>query len=307
MENQLVITHKLDIKSNMDQLAENIKKDINEKYNLVITDDNLPETKKLMAQINKEKTEFKTKYKEFKNLILEPLNPLDAKASEIEKYFDDARTALDNQVKKFEAGKLAKAKEVCIEYAMEQCELKEIDFNSVTISDLFNKLGSVTAAGKISGTAKSEIDNRIALIENQILKAKLEAEEKLKRDREIAEAAKQKAEEEARKREAELIAKMEKEKQEAVEKAKQSVIKESLTTPFDEPVSTIIVKEEPKAEKIEVKMIPVDKDEKRIYQINFSFEIKALAGVDENKIIEKVKSMFLSEQGLQNLKNVEVK
>ena len=307
MSNELVINHELKINSNMEQLALQLKQDIEEKYNLIVTDDSVSDTKKLMAQINKDKTDFKNTFKSFKEKVFEPFKNLDEKAKEIEGYFDAARTALDNQVKKFEAGKLAKAKEVCLEYAMAECEAKGIDFEAVTISDLFNQLGSVTATGNISGKAKNEIDNRIALIENQILKARLEAEEKLKRDREIAEAAKQKAEEEARKREDELIAKMEREKQEAVEKAKKSVINENLTTPFDEPVSTIISIEEPKAEKVEVKMIPVDNNGKRIYHINFGFEIKALAGVDENKIIEKVKSMFLSEAGIQNLKNVEVK
>ena len=299
MSNILEISHKLDISSNMEQLAISMKKDIDEKYNLIVTEDSLSETKKLMAEINKEKTEFKTTYKGFKDKVLEPLTALDKKAKEIEGYFDDARTALKNQVDKYEATKLEQAKKVCIEYTMEQCELKGIDFNSIVISDLFVKLGSVTATGNISGTAKSEIDTRIQKVENEILKAKLEAEEKAKRDREIAENARLEAEQKARERESELLLKAEREKNEAVEKAKQEirqevkpVIKENLTTPFDEP------KQEPKP--------TLTDDGKRVYRFSFNFEIKALVDVDLEKLTEKVKSMMLSEAGLSNLKNVEV-
>ena len=300
MSNILEISHKLDISSNMEQLAISIKKDIDEKYNLVVTEDSVAETKKLMAEINKEKTEFKTTYKGFKDKVLEPLTALDKKAKEIEGYFDDARTALKNQVDKYEATKLEQAKKVCIEYTMQQCEEKNINFDSIVISDLFTKLGSLTTAGNISGTAKAEIDTRIQKVENEILKAKLEAEEKAKRDREIAEKARLEAENRAREREAELLLKAEREKNEAVEQAKQEVrqevkpvINENLTTPFDEP------KQEPKP--------TLTDDGKRVYKFSFNFEIKSGVNVDLEILTEKVKAMMLSEAGLNNLKNVEVK
>ena len=300
MSNILEISHKLDISSNMEQLAISMKKDIDEKYNLVVTEDSVAETKKLMAEINKEKTEFKTTYKGFKDKVLEPLTALDKKAKEIEQYFDDARTALKNQVDKYEATKLEQAKRVCIEYTMQQCEEKNINFDSIVISDLFTKLGSVTTAGNISGTAKAEIDTRIQKVENEILKAKLEAEEKAKRDREIAEKARLEAENRAREREAELLLKAERAKNEAVEQAKQEVrqevkpvINENLTTPFDEP------KQEPKP--------TLTDDGKRVYKFSFNFEIKSGVNVDLEILTEKVKDMMLSEAGLNNLKNVEVK
>lgn len=307
---ELIISHKLDINSNMDILAENIKKDIDTKYNLVVTDDSLPETKKLMATINKEKADFKDKYKSFKNTILEPLVQLDEKVKQIETYYNDARTALENQVKKFEAGKLARAKEVCIEYAMAQCEEKNIDFNAVTISDLFTKLGSTTTAGNISGVAKSEIDNRIQAIENQILKERLAQEEKLKHEREIAEAARKQAEEDAKVREQQLLAKAEREKQEAVAKAKEEIIKAGNDifetgmnirpfqekTPFDEPVvKENLITEQPKP--------VVTDDGKRVYKITFEFEVTSSVNAPKDKLIEKVKQMFLTEAGNKNLKN----
>ena len=303
MSNILEISHKLDISSNMEQLAISMKKDIDEKYNLVVTEDSLSETKKLMAEINKEKTEFKTTYKGFKDKVLEPLTILDKKAKEIEGYFDDARTALKNQVDKYEATKLEQAKKVCIEYTMQQCEEKNINFDSIVINDLFTKLGSVTATGNISGPAKTEIDTRIQKVENEILKAKLEAEEKLKRDREIAEKARLEAENRAREREAELLLRAEKEKNEAVEKAKQEIRQDEVWSA--EKANKERWEKEEVLRKQESKPVLTD-DGKRVYKISFNFEIKTLADVDLEKLTEKVKSMMLSETGLQHLKNSEV-
>lgn len=295
----LVITHKLDIQDNMDALAETIKRDITEKYDLVVTEDTVTETKKLMAEINKEKDEFKKTYTSFKNAVLAPLTPLDAKAKEIEGYYTQARAVLDAQVKKFEAYKLEKAKEVCIAYLTEQCEAKSISFTAITISDLFVQLGSVTATGNISTKAKTEIDSRIQKVENEILKARLEAEEKAKRDREIAERAREEAEARARQREAELIAKAEREKAEAVEKARQEAYNapqapQTVETPKEVQTPAPVKENAPQA----------TNDGKKIYKISFVFEVSAKVGVDSEKLIEKVKSMFLSEIGLQNLKEV---
>lgn len=219
MKNELVIKHNLDIQSNMEELAVKIQTDIEKKYSLTVTDESVKETKVIMAEINKEKAEFNKKYKEFKALVLEPFTPLDKKAKEIEGYFDVARSALDTQVKKFEEGKREKAKEVCIAYAKKQCEAKEIHITSITISDLFDKLGSLTTANCISGTAKKEIDQRIQAVENEILKAKIEAEEQAKRNKEIADEARIKAEQEAAEREVEIRKQAEKDKEDAVKKA----------------------------------------------------------------------------------------
>lgn len=302
---ELIINHKLDIKSNMEQLAVKIKNDIAEKYDIVVTEDSVTESKKLMAEINKEKDAFKKTYKAFKDKVLEPLSPLDLKAKEIEKYYDEARTAVDQQVKKFELKKLEQAKEVCINYLTEQAEVRGVSFQAVNINDLFTQLGSVSATGNISAKAKGEIDNRIQKVENEILKAKLEAEEKAKRDREIVEKARLEAEERARQREAEILAKAEIEKQEAlikaerekaeaVERAKEEAIKEKVEEKLKE--KGIEVKEDP---------APVEKTEdgKTVYRIAFVFEVKAKAGADVNIVADKVKNMMLSEQGLKSLKD----
>lgn len=291
---QLTINHSLDISSNMEQLAIKIKDDIKEKYDIVVTEDTVTESKKLMAEINKDKDNFKETYKSFKQKVFEPFESLDKKAKEIETYYTDARTAVEQQVKKFEAKKLKQAKEACVAYLLKQTEQKGIDFQAININDLFTQLGSVTASGNISTKAKNEIDTRIQKVENEILKAKLEAEEKAKRDREIAEKAKLEAEERARIREAEIIAKAERDKAEAVERAKQEAICETGRETVEQNLKDRGIKvEEPK----------ITDDGKVVYKIAFVFEVKAKAGADVNIVADKVRDMMLSEQGLKNLKD----
>lgn len=291
---ELIINHKLDIKSNMDSLAIKIKDDIKEKYDIVVTEDTVTESKKLMAEINKDKDNFKATYKSFKQKVFEPFESLDKKAKEIETYYTDARTAVEQQVKKFEAKKLEQAKEVCVDYLLKQTESKGIDFQAININDLFTQLGSVTASGNISTKAKNEIDTRIQKVENEILKAKLEAEEKAKRDREIAEKAKLEAEERARIREAEIIAKAERDKAEAVERAKQEAIREA---------GRETVEQNLKDRGIKVEEPQITDDGKVVYKIAFVFEVKAKAGADVNVVADKVRDMMLSEQGLKNIKD----
>jgi len=221
---ELIINHKIDITSNMDELAQKIKSDIKEKYDLVVTEETVKSTKKLMADINKEKADFKTTYKNFKTEVLKPLSPLDNKAKEIETYYDKAREVLETQVKSFEAKKLEQAKLVCTAYATVECNNRGIDVGTITILDLFQKLGSITEQGNLSNTAKNEIDTRIQAVENAILRARIEAEELAKRDREIAENARLEAEEKFKQREIEILAKAEIDKQKAVN----AVIKEQL-------------------------------------------------------------------------------
>ena len=302
---ELVVRHDLKLEDNMEALEAQIKQDIDLKYNLVVTEDSLPETKKLMAEINKQKDEFKKTYKAFKDAVLAPLMPLDAKAKQIEAYYDDARKALDNQVKNFEASKINAIKELLESYRDLQCESREIDTQSVTVADLV-KLTAVNVNKNGYTIAKSTadiIEQRIQAVENQILKAKLEAEEKAKRDREIAEKARLEAEERAKQREAELIARnerekieaqqrAEREKAEAVERAKQEMQKSTLA-------------ENAQVQKQEV--LPTkSEDGKVVYQIAFTFEIKTNPNAPIEKVIEAVKNMMLSEKGQENIKKAEV-
>lgn len=300
----LEVSHKLDISSNMYELAKSIQKDIKEKFDVIVTEDSLPEAKKLMANVNKEKDDFKKKYKEFKNEVLAPLVPLDITAKEIEGYFDTARAALDNQVKNFEKGKLESIKVIVEKYRDDACLDANITTESITITDLVI-LSAVNANSKGYSIAKKTsdtIDQRIQAVELQIAKAKLEAEEKAKRDREIAENARKEAEERARVREAELLAKAEIEKQEALLKAEQRAEKEkenAVEAAKNETLS-ILAKEEKKEYK------PQIIDDKRVFTVIATFEVLALKTVKDAQIEQKLRSM-MDKAGITSLKKVEVR
>ena len=254
--------------NNMDELAIAIKQEIAEKYDIIVTEDTVSDSKKLMAEINKQKDGFKKTYKEFKEKLLAPISPLDAKAKEIEICYEQARAAVESQVKKFEAGRLAKAKEVCEAYRDEVCIAKGIATTAITITDLCGLLGSVTSTDRISSSAKEKIDARVQAVEIEMLKAKAAAEEKAKRDREIAEAATKAAEERAKQREIELLANAEREKAAAVEAAKA----EAKTPIMEEPKQ-----EEPKP------------TQNGMYRITAVFELEANS---EAEALEMAKDLF---------------
>lgn len=300
----LEVSHKLDISSNMYELAKSIQNDIKEKFDVIVTEDSLPEAKKLMANVNKEKDDFKKKYKEFKNEVLAPLVPLDITAKEIEGYFDTARAALDNQVKNFEKGKLESIKVIVEKYRDDACFDANITPESITVNDLVI-LSAVNVNSKgytIAKKTSDTIDQRIQAVELQIAKAKLEAEEKAKRDREIAENARREAEERARVREAELLAKAEREKQEALLKAEQRAEKEkenAVEAAKNETLS-ILAKEEKKEYK------PQIIDDKRVFTVIATFEVLALKTVKDAQIEQKLRSM-MDKAGITSLKKVEVR
>ena len=257
----------------------------------------------------------------------------------ITKMFIEKQDIIKAGLDVFEEETRQKIKAECVayfnQYAYEK-QLREEFLNSINLNDMtlskyataslkISKAGVEEIEKRVNAqlTLQAKVDNRLLSLENECLKAKIEpltkehiqgflyaddTEYEIKLRNLIVseisrnEAIKLKAEAEAKQREAELIAKAEKEKQEAILQAKEEVRQENISTPFDEPKP--VVKENLTAETPKPTLTD---DGKRIYKINFSFEIKALDGVDENKIIEKVKAMFLSEAGMQNLKNIEVK
>lgn len=301
---ELAVQHKLDITSNMEELAKNIKKDIKEKFDVIVTEDRLPETKKLMAQVNKDKKDFTDKWKSFKEKMLEPLIPLDEKAKEIESEFDSARAALDNQVKNFEKGKLEAIRVIVEKYRDDACLTANITTESIIVTDLVI-LTAVSTNSKgytIAKGTSDKIDQRIQAIELQIAKARIEEEEKAKRDREIAENARREAEDRARVREAELLAKAERDKIDALVKAereKEEAVAKATRVDIA-PVQQPVLQEEAKE--------PTFTDDgRKSYSIAFIFGANANPNVPINKVIEKVKSMMLSEIGLEKLKSIEVR
>lgn len=300
----LVVEHSFDLKSNIGDVQTSIAETI-AKYDVVVVEDRLGEAKELMATFNKEKKAFSDKCKEFLKVISAPLDEFKAKQKEIEKMFDDGRAKIASQVEKFEASKLEAIATLVREYRNTNCESRSISINAVSVEDLIMLSAVSTNSKGYSLTKKTTdaIDQRIQSVENEILKARLEAEEKAKRDREIAEQARIEAEERARVREVELIAKAERDKQEALERAEREKIEavENAKRQVEAEQAKAVQKiEEQKHEPV------ITDDGKRVFVINATFEILAPALTPHEKIKAKLTSM-METAGITSLTGIEVR
>ena len=273
-----------------------------EKYSINVTEENIPEAKKVMANFNKVKAEIGERYKFFIDKISAPVNQLKAEKKEIEAIITDGRQKIADGVANFENAKLEVIAARIAEYTKSLCDEKGLNFERINTADLI-KLSAVTPAGALSKAAKDAIETKIQALENEILQAKIAEQEKAARDAEIAaqarreaeeRAAREKAEMEARaaQREAELLARAEREKQEAIERARAEQTNPSPQA-FYEAQREVLQK-------------PRDAgDGKAIYTIRAEFEVKAPANAPYDKLTDKIKEM-LAAAGITNLSKIEV-
>ena len=273
-----------------------------EKYSINVTEENIPEAKKVMANFNKVKTEIGERYKFYIDKISAPVNQLKAEKKEIEAIITDGRQKIADGVANFENAKLEVIAARIAEYTKALCEEKGLNFERINTSDLI-KLSAVTSAGTLAKATKEAIEAKIQALENEILQAKLAEQEKAARDAEIAAQARREAEERAARekaeleakaaqREAELLARAEREKQEAIERAK---AEQTTPTPqaFYDAQREILQK-------------PREAENgKAIYTIRAEFEVKALANAPHDKLTDKIKEM-LAAAGITNLSKIEV-
>lgn len=285
--------------TNFEELKREVASEV-EKYSVEVTEENIPEAKKVMANLNKVKTEIGKKYKHHIDTLSLPINQLKTEKKELESIITQGRQKIADEVARFEAKKLEIARDRIYQYLSDICLDKGIDYKAVNVDDLV-KLTAITSKGSLAKATKEVIENRVSLVENEILKAKLEAEEKAKRDREIAERARKEAEERARQRELQLQReneerlrlereRAEREKQEAIEKAKLEAQKEKL------PENTTVVQ----------KVAPKEADDgKMIYTVLATFEVKAPKGIDKEKIVNAL-GKKLQGAGITTCKSIEV-
>lgn len=287
--------------TNFDELKAEASRQI-EKYSINVTEENIPEAKKVMANFNKVKTEIGERYKFYIDKISAPINQLKAEKKEIEAIITDGRQKIADGVANFENAKLEAIAARIAEYTKALCDEKGLNFERINTSDLI-KLSAVTSAGTLAKATKEAIEAKIQALENEILQAKIAEQEKAARDAEIAaqarreaeeRAAREKAELEARaaQREAELLARAEREKQEAIERAKA----EQTTPP---PQSFYGAQRE-------ILQKPREAENgKAIYTIRAEFEVKAPANAPHDKLTDKIKEM-LAAAGITNLSKIEV-
>lgn len=303
---QLIVTYEAKtadsqvLKTNFEEIKAEAQRQV-EKYSINVTEENIPEAKKVMANFNKVKAEISERYKIFIDKISAPANQLKAEKKEIEAIITDGRQKIADGVANFENAKLEVIAARIAEYTKSLCDEKGLNFERINTADLI-KLSAVTPAGTLAKATKDAIGLKIQALENEVLQAKLAEQEKAARDAEIAaqarreaeeRAAREKAEMEARaaQREAELLARAEKEKQEAIERARAEVRQENST--FYEAQREVLQKPREAG------------DGKAIYTIRAEFEVKAPINAPHDKLTAKIKEM-LAAAGITNLSKIEV-
>ena len=171
-----VIESQVQLKTNMAELKNQIRQEIDNKYNVVVTQDTVKESKKLMADINKDKAAFNKACKQVIDDLSFPINEFKKEQKNITAMFDEAYQSVKKQVANFEAERLKVVEQAVRDYTEAACAEKDISSESITTSDLVI-LSSITAKGSLTAAARSKIDNRIAAVEADVLRKKLEAEE----------------------------------------------------------------------------------------------------------------------------------
>lgn len=273
------------LKTNFDDVKEFVKTEL-KKYEMEVTEETVKEAKDVMAKLNKVKGEVGETYKLYIDDLSSPINQLKNEKKELEAIITQGRQDIADQVSKFEQKRLDEIRLIIMECRDEICQSKFISPTAVTIDDLV-KLTAITSSKTVSKATREAIEARVQQVENEMLRAKIEAEEKAKRDREIAEKARLEAEERAREREAQMQARFEREKSEALAKAereKQEAINNAQPK-----------KEAPKQAE----------DGSMIYTVVATFEINAAKGIAHEKIVNKLDSIF-GKAGITSCINIEV-
>lgn len=286
------------LKTNFEEIKAEAQRQV-EKYSINVTEENIPEAKKVMANFNKVKAEIGERYKIFIDKISAPVNQLKAEKKEIESIITDGRQKIADGVANFENAKLEVIAARIAEYTKSLCDEKELNFERINTSDLI-KLSAVTPAGTLAKATKEAIEAKIQALENEILQAKIAEQEKAARDAEIAAQARREVEEKATKEKAEILARAEREKQEAIERARIEAKKSATQN---------LASKNPQAfyeAQREVLQKPRDAgDGKAIYTIRAEFEVKAPANAPHDKLTDKIKEM-LAAASITNLSKIEV-
>ena len=252
---ELIVKHKFDLVSNMNEIRDSIAKTI-AKYDIVIEEDKLADAKVIMATFNKEKKEFTDTCKEFIKIVSEPITQFKAQQKEIELMYDDGRAKIASQVKKFEDLKLADIEIALNDYLEVECNTRNINPQSVNIKDLV-MISAVTSGSNLSKKTKDAIEARIQLVENEMIKARIEAEERARQDAQVAEKARIETEERLKQAQIQQALEFERERQ-RLEIEKQKAVEEAL-------------KPKPQA----VEEVKVSENGQKIFVLNARFEVPA--------------------------------
>lgn len=167
---ELVVKNTVEIQHNMQSVKTEIQNQLKQ-YDIVVTDDTVKDTKKLMADINKNKQAFSDACKKYLTEIEAPVKAFKSEQKEVESLFVDARLRLSSQVDKFESKKLDEIADIVINTKNVMCNEKGINQDRVSVEDLI-KLSAFTTTNKLAKTTLTAIENKILLVEDEILREK---------------------------------------------------------------------------------------------------------------------------------------
>lgn len=272
---ELVVNGTLQLEDNLKVLEAGLLEAM-KKYDIVVTEDNIADSKKQRAEVNKGKKAIMDAWKERKKELLAPIDELDARLKSLLTICDQTIERIDAQVAKFEAGKRALAQKLSEEYRDFVCAEKGISPETISVFG-FDNLTYITTKGELASPAKAKIDNLVLAEVARIaeIKAK-EAEAVLERER-IREEAKAEAMAEAKER--------------AMAQVKEELAKNN---PFadSEPVALVSPSKE------ETPKPSVTSDGKTIYRIHAYFEVSGEAGI-EAKVLAKFREEIVKNPLLQ--------
>ena len=228
---KLIVNKKIEISHNMESILQSYQ-DMLKKYDVVVTEDTVKDTKVLMASINKDKKDFTDKCKLVLSEIEAPIKEFKLKKKEIESLFDESRLRLSSQVQNFEILKLEQISDCIIKTKVDMCNEKGIDQSLVSVEDLI-KLSAVTTTNKPTKATITAIENKILVAESIIIKQQQEIKEKALRDEQIRlDAIQQERERVEQKR----LADIERSRIES-EKEQEKIVDIVVTNSVKEPVS----------------------------------------------------------------------
>lgn len=160
MKDLILVSNFNILECNFDEIEQYLKSLIDEKYNIVVTEDSVKDAKNVRAELNKGKKALEQAWREKKAELEAPIKDLNEKAKRLFQLCDEASANIDNQVKQFEAKKRELAVTLCAEYRDQVCEVKKLDPSLIDVSG-FSNLSYVTEKGSLASAGKQAVDNLI--------------------------------------------------------------------------------------------------------------------------------------------------
>ena len=133
-----------------------------EKYDVIVTTDTLPSSKKLATELNKIIAELSKRRREVVELATVSIRQFEGEVKSLEAMCKDGRKRILDQVKVFEDEERAKAKTALEQARSAMWAEQEVaeEFRRARIDDLV-KLSTLTKTGKLSAVAKQELTIRV--------------------------------------------------------------------------------------------------------------------------------------------------